>query len=306
MPRCEEFDWLIDYLADEASHEKDDESHEEDDETEGDALLALSAMRGLGSSTKRRSYIMTLIHCMSPTRPPRVRHAALRAICDARADLASITIGSMPQGVDAELLDSLSRAIFTVVCPNNDQTVPDRSPRFHYNRDRCFSRLIFALAMKKEWHERLTRDGHLTRCTSLVKQSLALYNWDLRCYLTGIFTFTHSSDKILSLNPRTCIRTTWGERFFLIDALPELVIVTRQLLQGDNSIPDDELPDLARDVHQALETLQERRAIWVNIGIWTQADIDVVLPLVQALDTDLRQMIGNREGPEGGPGSAEF
>ncbi|KAG1745221.1 hypothetical protein EDB19DRAFT_1906344 [Suillus lakei] len=37
-PGCEEFDWLVDYLADEIEH-----VHVTDDETEGDALLALSA-----------------------------------------------------------------------------------------------------------------------------------------------------------------------------------------------------------------------------------------------------------------------
>ena len=58
-PSCEEFDWLIDYLA----------AGREDDETEGDALLVLSAMRGLGSSSKRPSYLDVLIHCMDPTRP---------------------------------------------------------------------------------------------------------------------------------------------------------------------------------------------------------------------------------------------
>jgi hypothetical protein len=70
---CEEFDWLVDYLAGDAEHRIDDE-------TEGDALLALSAMRGLGSSTKRLSYIRSLIRCMSSTRSPRVRHTALRAV----------------------------------------------------------------------------------------------------------------------------------------------------------------------------------------------------------------------------------
>ncbi|KAG2757222.1 hypothetical protein P692DRAFT_20814223 [Suillus brevipes Sb2] len=53
-PSCEEFDWLVDYLAGDAEHRTDDE-------TEGDALLALSSMQGLGSSTKQQSYISSLI-----------------------------------------------------------------------------------------------------------------------------------------------------------------------------------------------------------------------------------------------------
>ncbi|KAG1822648.1 uncharacterized protein BJ212DRAFT_1425256, partial [Suillus subaureus] len=82
-PSCEEFDWLVDYLADGAEYPTDDE-------TEGDALLALSAMRGLGSSTRRLSYIRSLIRCMDSPRPPRVRHSALRAVFEAREELASI------------------------------------------------------------------------------------------------------------------------------------------------------------------------------------------------------------------------
>ncbi|KAG1838911.1 hypothetical protein DFJ58DRAFT_120860 [Suillus subalutaceus] len=91
-PSCEEFDWLIDYLAD-GRHDADST----DDETEGDALLALSAMHGLGSSTKRRSYIKSLIRCMGSTRPPRVRHSALRAVFEAQEDLISMTSVSMPR-----------------------------------------------------------------------------------------------------------------------------------------------------------------------------------------------------------------
>lgn len=309
IPSCGEFDWLIGYLAGEAGHKGDDE-------TEGDALLALSAMHGLGSSFKRRSYITALIRCMGPTRPHRVRHAALRAVSDARADLASITSGSMPQGVNAGLLDELSRALFTVVCPNDDQPLHDNSrpnASFHYTRDCCYTRLIFALAMNDEWHERLTRDGHLTWCTSLVNQALEHEPWVLRCYLAGIFAFTDPSDKALSLSPvqkkwRSCVRTMWRELpiSFSIDVLPDLVTITRQHLRGDSCIPDNELLDLARDVHQAVESLEWKQAAWACLGICSQADFDAVLRIVQALDVELRQMIENPETSQGdsGPGSS--
>ncbi|KAG1886676.1 hypothetical protein F4604DRAFT_1675549 [Suillus subluteus] len=129
-PSCEEFDWLIDYLAD-GRHDADST----DDETEGDALLALSAMHGLGSSTKRRSYIKSLIRCMGSTRPPRVRHSALRAVFEAQEDLISMTSVSMPQDVDSPLLNQLSRALLTAVCPNDNPTTHDAGPdaSFHKN-----------------------------------------------------------------------------------------------------------------------------------------------------------------------------
>jgi hypothetical protein len=57
LSSSENFDWLIDYLADEAPY-----IYTSNDETEGDALLALSAMRGLGSSAKRPSYIKVLLY----------------------------------------------------------------------------------------------------------------------------------------------------------------------------------------------------------------------------------------------------
>jgi hypothetical protein len=62
-----------------------------DNETEGDAFLALSAMRGLGSSTKRPFYIKWLIRLIGLAMGPRVRHTALRPIFDAREVLASTT-----------------------------------------------------------------------------------------------------------------------------------------------------------------------------------------------------------------------
>jgi hypothetical protein len=137
-PSCEEFDWLVDYLAGDSKT---------DDEAVGDALLALSAMHGLGSSTKRQSYIRSLIRCMGSTRPPRVRHTALRAVCEAREELASITSASMPPGVDTQLLDELSRALLTAIRPKDGQTTHDTGPdaSFHLRRDSCYIRIIYAL-----------------------------------------------------------------------------------------------------------------------------------------------------------------
>jgi hypothetical protein len=299
IPSCEEFDWLIDYLADEAGHKGDDE-------TEGDALLALSAMCGLGSTAKRRLYITTLIRCMGSTRPPRVRHTALRAVSDARADLASITIGLAPQGVDEGLLDDLSRALFTAVCPNGDQPVHD-SPgsqfraSFHYDQEHHYLRIIFALAMNNEWHERLTRDGHLARCTSLVEQAFdsEASFWNRRCYLAGIFAFTDPSDEILPFSPaqnkwRTCIMTSWKQAWMQISIaqIPDLVTMTRHLQHG--RVPDDELTDLASDVHQALIIGQNLASLDLLKDAFALAKFDAILSSLQALDHDLRHMIEDR------------
>lgn len=85
-PDCDEFDWVIDYLENSTPTQPTDPA---DDETEGNALLALSAMRGLGSAAKRPSCIRARVHCIDLTRPPRVRHAALRVVSDAQDDLVS-------------------------------------------------------------------------------------------------------------------------------------------------------------------------------------------------------------------------
>jgi hypothetical protein len=164
-PRCEEFDWLVDYLAFKVYREIDDE-------IQGDALLALSAMRGLGSSAKRHTYVKVLIRCMGSTRPSRVRYAALRAISDAREELASITDNSMPHGVDSELLDELSSALLTAVRPNDDRTIDDDA-KLSFLRDRafCYLTLIFTLAKTQDWHKRLSRDPHLKQCIDLIDEA---------------------------------------------------------------------------------------------------------------------------------------
>ncbi|KAJ8586738.1 hypothetical protein M405DRAFT_342818 [Rhizopogon salebrosus TDB-379] len=214
-PSCSDFDWLIDYLSTKAHNETDDE-------TVGDALLALSAMHGLGSPARRLYYVNALIHCMAPTRPSRVRYAALRAVSDARDDLASITSDSMSWGVDATLLDELSHALMTVVRSNHDQGKfgSRLDPNFIDSRDasRCYFRLIFSLAKDGEWCKRLTRDGHVGWCLSLLDKllffapPLAPNNF----YLTGIFLRTNLPGKntLLSAAPwawLTLIDGTWFE-----------------------------------------------------------------------------------------------
>ncbi|KAG1818888.1 hypothetical protein EV424DRAFT_957245 [Suillus variegatus] len=198
-PSYEEFDWLVDYLADDAEHDMDDETegdagHVKDNETEGDALLALSAMRGLGSSTKQQSYIKSLIHCMGPTRPPRVRHTALRAVFEAREELASLTSASASKGVDAQLLNELSQALSTAVHPNDHKTIHDTALD-HYLH------LLYVLTKNNEWYQRLTRNGHLDRCIPLVDAVSHERFSEVGFYLLVIFGRMKSSGKDVPFSP---------------------------------------------------------------------------------------------------------
>lgn len=306
MPSCEEFDWLVDYLVDEAGKRADDE-------TEANALLTLSAMRGLGSSTKRRSYIRALIRCMGRTRLPRVRHAALRAVSDARGDLASITSEPMSQDVDTKLLDELSRALFTAVCPNLSQTIQhERDTHFHEHRDNCYFRLIFSLSNNHEWRQRLTLDGHFERCISLVDKALECESWTLGCYLVGILACIDPSDRVLHFSGaqekwQALIRKSWRRAHEFIwhhnnyvEALPALVMatVTMQNFPGsDNRVPSDELKEIAGNVDQCLAQLKQRQATLVH----GQADshFDAAISSVQGLHDDVRYMIDHSHISQG-------
>ena len=290
-PSYEEFDWLIDYLA----------AGGTDDETEGDALLALSAMRGLGSSSKRHSYVDVLVRCMDPTRPSRVRNAALRAVSDASEELASMTCGSMPQGVDATLLDRLSRALSSVVPPSHNQTMQDSSPdtQFIDRRDCCYLRLIFILVQDGEWYNRLARDDHIERCISLYDKVLTSSLILDKVYLSGILLRMNPASKdTLNLAREkwwTLIKRAWRNisRYYIsdneIEALPILMAATRQHLPGPHStdVARAELAALATNVHGALECLKDREDTrrWQDRGIMTL--VDAALPTVQGLYDDL-------------------
>lgn len=256
-PVPEDYDWLVDYLADQVNHETDDE-------TKGDSLLALSAMHGLGSSAKRSSYVKALIHCMHRDRPPRVQYAALRAIYDAREELSSFRRSSMPHGVDAKLLDDLSSGLLTTVRPNDGRMFDyDCDPHFTYGRAHCYLRLIFSLAKNDEWHQRLICDGHIQQCTFLSQKFLT--ERDLGLHIAWICLFIDPSGKDPSLSP---MRERWGDLTirawsglsFIIPAdkhclemLPALVKATKEI--SDNSVRSV-LRELSGDVDLVLRTLQ--------------------------------------------------
>ncbi|OJA16564.1 hypothetical protein AZE42_03846 [Rhizopogon vesiculosus] len=291
-PSCAEFDWLVDYLADKVGAT--------DDATEGDALLALSAMPTLGSPVKRGSYIKVLIRCLSPTRPSRVRYAALRAIVDARAELASITSDSMPQGVDAGLLDELSHALLAAILSNHIQSIPSGHVLVYGNKysDSYYFRLLFALATNDEWRQRLVCHGHVEWCTSLVDLTIRLQVSDRNFYLAGIFSRIYPSSRDLSISPRqerwrTLMSTAWialdgmerQDIYGCIDALPALVEATTQSFQyWDNGLPCWELCDwqlVAESVQRILVRLQ------ALVGQADEGLVNAALPAVQGLHDDI-------------------
>ncbi|KAG2076159.1 hypothetical protein BDR04DRAFT_1090040 [Suillus decipiens] len=298
-PSCGEFDWLVDYLATDAENLGDDE-------TEGDALLVLSAMQGLGSPTKRQSYISSLIRCMRSTRSPRVRHSALRAVCEAREELASISSASMPQGINAQLIDELSRSLLTSVCPNDDQTTLNTGPDtfFHVDRDTCYIRILYALTKNNEWCQRL-HNGHLKRCISLVDRYRHYRPSNAAsCYLLVVFERIKALDKDLPFNPaekkrRPLIEDAWNHAkdsmADLIDGIPALVKVTEPILTAfDDDVPRWWFRDLTTNVGWTLNRLTQKQAEYVNDGI-AEAAIrsmkglyDELSPIVKQLNTSQR------------------
>ncbi|KAG1720503.1 uncharacterized protein EDB91DRAFT_1177986 [Suillus paluster] len=293
-PGCEEFDWVVDYLA--------NDNLKRDDKTEGDALLVLSAMRGLGSSSKRPSYIKALIRCMHPTKPPRVRHAAFRAVFDAREELASITTDPtwVRQGVDAKLLNQLSCALLTAVWPNHDQTVHGSAPdaTLHKNRDRRYIQLMFTLTEHDEWCQHLTRDDHLGRCISLVDEACNR-NWNVMHYLPVIFgRINISPGKDFPFSPaqenwRKVLQKTWqqfnaGDQWWkndYADTILALVTTTKLNLRGsDDSVLRKWFAELATEVDQAIGNLQSQ-ADDVN-GV-AQDTVNTAISRAQELRDDL-------------------
>ncbi|KAG1775153.1 hypothetical protein EV702DRAFT_1199479 [Suillus placidus] len=287
-----DYDWLVDYLHHSATTRPTDTT---DNETLGDALLALSAMPKLGNPDKQSSYIRSLIRCMASPRHHRVRHA--------RNELAFITNDSMPQGVNAELMDELSRALLTAVRPNDDQTThgtgaDDSCRSYSYNG---YLHLICALTRKDEWCQRLTRDDHLAHCISLVDRVCRKHYSEARFYLLVILWGMKSSGKYFPVSPaerrRLLITNAWEYKGNLLkddddylDEIPTFVTATGHMTASDDGVPREWFADLAAKVHRVLVKLQERQAILVNDGV-ARAKINAAIPHVRGLHDDLVRMV---------------
>jgi hypothetical protein len=222
---------------------------------------------------------------MAPTRPSRVRHAALRAVSDAGEDLASIANDSMSQGLDATLLDELSRAL------SHQNSIP--SSDFVDKRTCCYLQLISALTKNDEWCKRLTSDGLVEWCisSSLYDTVLASFLVLDKVFLAGILLRINPSGTGISPNPVQekrwmLVNSAWKNkyRFYgtdILKALPVLVAMTRQNLPDFTRM---KLADLAGAVHEVLQYLKDHRG---RRGHAIVLMIDAALPIVQGLYDEL-------------------
>ncbi|KIK48533.1 hypothetical protein CY34DRAFT_103945 [Suillus luteus UH-Slu-Lm8-n1] len=181
-------------------------------------------------------------------------------------------------------------------------TGPDAS--FHFSRDSCYIRLICALTKNDEWIQRLSRDGHLERCYSLVDGVCRKPYSKIGFYLLVMFGRIKSSGTDLPFGPaqerwRLLIANTWTFLRFIgsdidVDGIPAFVEATRlNLTASDDGVPREWFPGLCAKVHTVLDRLQERQAILVDDGI-AQAVIDAALSSIQGLYDDLSCMVMQR------------
>ncbi|KAG1857564.1 hypothetical protein C8R48DRAFT_274458 [Suillus tomentosus] len=159
----DDFNWLVDFLV----HFRKSETRDFD--AMGNALLALSAMRDLGSDTRRDNYLDAVIFAMEADKPSRLRHTALRAMFDARFKLVEI-VDKEKGEFREKLLKELAPALFTTTKPIAPQRSDDDDPDtvFNSKRDDCYLRLILTLAKQSDWRAHLVTAGHIERCTSLL------------------------------------------------------------------------------------------------------------------------------------------
>ncbi|OJA17401.1 putative protein 22 [Rhizopogon vesiculosus] len=168
-----DFDWLVDYLV----HFRTSGARNFD--TMADALLALSALQGLGSPEKRDNYLDAIIFSMEVDNPFRLRHAALRAVSDARLQLVEIADDKERDSKFLKkLLTDLPSALLTttkLVAPQLSEHDPDAI--FNPGRDYFYLRLIFTLAKQSDWRDQLEAAGHIDRCVVLLDHVINLKNF---------------------------------------------------------------------------------------------------------------------------------
>lgn len=154
-----DFDWLVDYFV--------SCSQKQDYTTMGDALLALSAMKELGTRARESDFLHELVSAMKSSRPRRLRYAALRAVSNSRLTLADIE-AIQDKDIRQILLTELSPALLTVICPTEHHEDDEHVVDFNYWRDDAYLRLIMTLASNPEWCKRLVIDQHIGHCISIL------------------------------------------------------------------------------------------------------------------------------------------
>ncbi|KIK43242.1 hypothetical protein CY34DRAFT_106512 [Suillus luteus UH-Slu-Lm8-n1] len=200
---------------------------------------------------------------------------------------------SMPQGVNAQLLDSLSRALFNAVRPSRrtDHYNESDTP-FHEERDGRYINLIFSLAKNGEWRQRLIHDGHLQRCIDLVDEVSRTYPSE--SYLPGFYLPAIigriNPDTTLSTTQKKSLRQlvekTWRAHIYrndddYVDAIPALVTATKLIFQQEMW--------LATEARGALEYIQEQQTTLVNNGV-AQATVDAALSSLEDFHEKLQSV----------------
>ncbi|KAG1852228.1 hypothetical protein F4604DRAFT_1933808 [Suillus subluteus] len=254
----EEFDWLMDYYLD---------IYSDDQEVAFDILFLLGVMKVHCSPAKQHRFIERLITCMDSNMPVYLCYAALRATHIVQEEIASI------DAIDAKLRDmvltKLSPAILTTVCPQPGTTLANEDPYhfFHYARDSCYLKLIFALARNSTWYPHLFEDHHIDWCISMVGEYCESYSLHA-FYLSGILLqiapeqlLVASLDAITKRQWWDMTRMAWYHADRVIDdiycfeSLPVLVEGTKRYMHVAS---EEGLEELVRYVDDVLEALEKR------------------------------------------------
>ncbi|KAG1722908.1 hypothetical protein EDB19DRAFT_1916411 [Suillus lakei] len=256
-----DFDWLVDYLV----------SCSQDHTAMGDALLALSAMKGLGTRDRASAYLRALISAMESSSPRRLRYAALRAVSDSRLALANID-AIEDENIRHLLLTKISPALLTAICPARaagcrEEDEPD--VHFNYWRDDAYLRFIMALTSNTEWCKRLVADRHIGYCISI------LNNLDEHSpapfHLAAIFGRVRSSspdaaraafEAVTDDQFPSLVKSAWQAALDLklydeaecISAFPAIIECTEQ-----KDIPAADLEDIRKNVGLVMEKLKRRK-----------------------------------------------
>lgn len=255
-----DFDWLVDYLA----------SCSQDPTAMGDALLVLSAMKGLG--TRESAYLSALISAMESSSPRRLRYAALRAVSDSRLALADLD-AIQDENICQKLLTEFSPALLTAICPvcPADRHEDDElDVNFNYWRDDAYLRLIMALASNTEWCKRLVTDRHIGHCIYILNNLEENSESSAPFHLAAIFGRVRSSnpdaaettfEAVTADQFPSLVKSAWQAALDLklyneaecITAFPAIIKCAEQ-----QDIPAADTREIRKNVGQVMEKLKRR------------------------------------------------
>lgn len=201
-----EFDWLIEY----ANHLRVSEPTCFD--ARADAILALTAMEGLGSSHYRGLYLDILISSMHPDNPWRLRHAALRAVGDFITPLDNID----DEFIQAQLISELSPSLLRSFCPKTDPG--SRNPHSPPSSHHTYVRILYSISRNITWSRRLSQDAHVQKCIEILEGFVALSEWQYNGHwgviqLAAIFARFDTSGNLQPTPLDTLSQKSWRDFF---------------------------------------------------------------------------------------------